>query len=50
MKPRNQDNFLIEVTPEQLDEINDRYRYVDEEGYEEMHYSPYWKEKTNDQL
>ena len=34
MKPRNEDNFLIEVTPEQLDEINDRYRYVDEEYFE----------------
>ena len=49
MKPRNEDNFLIEVTPEQLDEIRERYRLVDEDGYEEMHYSPYWKEQTNDE-
>ena len=42
-EPHNKDNFLIEVTPEQLDELRAIYRHVDEEGYVEMHYSPYWK-------
>lgn len=43
MQPKNQNNFLIEVTPEQLDELRKVYKYFDEEGYEELHYSPYWK-------
>jgi len=48
-QPNNKENFLIEVTPEQLDKIRELHRYVDEEGYEEIHYSPYWsrlKEST----
>jgi hypothetical protein len=44
MKPRNENNFLIEVTPEQLDELRKAYRYAENDtGYEELHYSPYWK-------
>lgn len=43
MKPTNPDNFLIEVTPEQLDELRGVYRYSDEECYVELHYSPYWE-------
>ena len=46
-QPRNKENFLIEVTPEQLEELRKIYRYVDEEGYEEMHYSPYWSKKDD---
>lgn len=42
MKPTNEDNFLIEVTPEQLDELRSLYQYEAAEGYVEMHYSPYW--------
>jgi hypothetical protein len=42
-QPTNKDNFLIEVTPEQLDELRAIYRHVDDEGYVEMHYSPYWE-------
>lgn len=44
MTPHNESNFLIEVTPEQLDELRKIYQYVDEEGYVELHYSPYWKQ------
>jgi hypothetical protein len=47
VKPRDENNFLIEVTPEQLDELRKVYRYADEDGYVEMHYSPYWKEKKS---
>lgn len=46
MKPTNEDNFLIEVTPEQLSELRSIYKLVDEEGYEVLHYSPYWKDKS----
>jgi len=45
MKPSNENNFLIEVTPEQLEELRNIYKYVDDEGYVELHYSPYWKTK-----
>jgi len=41
--PTDKDNFLIEVTPLQLEVLREQYKYVDEEGYVEMHYSPYWK-------
>ncbi len=45
MKPENENNFLIEVTPKQLEQLRTIYKYVDEEGYEVLHYSPYWKER-----
>lgn len=44
MKPSNEKNFLIEVTPEQLEELRKIYQYVADDGYVELHYSPYWKE------
>jgi len=44
MKPQDENNFLIEVTPEQLDSLKNAYVYADEnDGYEVLHYSPYWK-------
>lgn len=47
MKPTNAENFLIEVTPEQLDELRGVYKYSDEECYAELHYSPYWSKTKN---
>ena len=47
MKPRNEDNFLIEVTPEVMDELNRLYMNSDEQPIVELHFSPYWKAKTN---
>ena len=46
MKPNNEENFLIELTPEQLQELRKIYVNTDEEPYVELHYSPYWKELT----
>ncbi len=43
MKPINEDNFLIEVTPEIMHELNRLYMNVEEEPVETLHYSPYWK-------
>lgn len=45
MTPHDKNNFLIEVTPGQLDELNRIYQYVGEDGYEVLHYSPYWNYK-----
>lgn len=42
-QPNNPDNFLIEVTPEMMNELNQMFMGVDEEAYEVLHYSPYWK-------
>lgn len=42
MKPKNLDNFLIEVTSDQLEHLKSLYFLDDNPGYEEMHYSPYW--------
>jgi hypothetical protein len=44
MKPHNEDNFLIEVKPEIVDELNRIYMHSDTEPISELHYSPYWKE------
>lgn len=41
-EPHNKNNFLIEVTPEQLEELRKAYQYSDDDGYVELHYSPYW--------
>jgi hypothetical protein len=43
MKPRNESNFLVEITPEVMDELNRLYMHSDEEPIAELHYSPYWK-------
>lgn len=43
------DNFLIEVTPEQLDELRKVYQYSDEEPYVELHFSPYWKNNKTEE-
>lgn len=45
-QPRNKDNFLIEVTPDVLNELQKLYMNVDEEPVVETHYSPYWKETS----
>lgn len=42
MTPRNENNFLIEVTPEVMDELNRIYMHSDTEPIEYLHYSPYW--------
>ena len=42
--PHDKDNFLIEVTPEVMSELNRLYMHSDDEPVVELHYSPYWKE------
>ncbi len=42
MQPRNKKNFLIEVTPEVMAELNRLYMYSDEDPVAELYYSPYW--------
>lgn len=44
MNPKNPDNFLIEVTPEVIYELNRLYMHSDTEPVVVMHYSPYWRE------
>lgn len=41
MKPKNEENFLIEVTPEIMHEIH-RLLSEEEDNTIELHYSPYW--------
>lgn len=48
MKPRNENNFLIEVTPEVIGELNRIYMHSDTEPVVELHYSPYWKASAED--
>lgn len=43
-EPRDKDNFLIEITPEVMNELNRLYMHSDTEPVVELHYSPYWKE------
>ena len=43
MKPRDENNFLIDVTPEVMEELNRLYIHSDDEPIVELHYSPYWK-------
>lgn len=47
MTPRNENNFLVEVTKEIWHEVN---RLLSEEETDsiEVHYSPYWKELKDD--
>jgi len=48
-KPSNEENYLIEVTSEQLEYLRSFYHYDDDEdGYVEMHYSPHWKNNKED--
>jgi hypothetical protein len=42
MKPRNENNFLIEVTPAVMNDLNYLYMNSDEEPVAELHFSPYW--------
>ena len=42
MKPHDEHNFLVEITPEVMDELNRLYMHSDEEPIVELHYSPYW--------
>jgi hypothetical protein len=41
--PTNENNFLIEVTPEVMNELNRIYMFSDDEPVVMMHYSPYWQ-------
>ncbi|MFI2837571.1 hypothetical protein [Mycolicibacterium sp. PDY-3] len=41
-QPKDKENYLIEVTPEVMDELNRMFMHVDEEPYVELHYSPNW--------
>ena len=43
MSPRNENNFLVEITPEVMSELNRIYMHSDDEPIVELHYSPYWK-------
>jgi len=50
-QPKGKKNFIIEVTPEVMSEINRIWMHSDEEPVVELYYSPYWKEiKTEEQL
>ena len=42
-EPHNKDNFLIEVTPEVLNELKQLYLYAENPDPYELHYSPYWR-------
>ncbi len=44
MTPRNENNFLIEVTKEVMDEIRRYWMGSDDDPVAELHYSPYWKD------
>lgn len=44
MKPNNENNFLIEVTPKTMQEINIRLTDNNKDPIYELHYSPYWKD------
>jgi len=48
MKPKNADNFLVEITPEVMDLLNRMYMNVDEEPIVELHYSPHWPRKSKE--
>jgi hypothetical protein len=39
----DENNFLIEVTPEVMNELNRLYMHSDTEPVVKLHYSPYWK-------
>lgn len=49
-KPHDKSNFLIEVTPEVLDELKELYRYAEDTDPYVLHYSPYWKMMKEQQL
>ena len=42
MTPVNPDNFLVEITTQIMDELNQLYMHSDEQPVAELHYSPYW--------
>lgn len=42
MLPRDKNNFLVEISPKVMDELNCIYMNSDEEPIVELHYSPYW--------
>ena len=47
-EPRNKSNFLIEVTPDVLDELRRLYAHSDEDPVVELHYSPYWTKQAKE--
>lgn len=49
MTPRNENNFLVEITPEVMNELNRIYMHSEEEPIAELHYSPYWRERTTEE-
>lgn len=44
-QPTDKANFLIEVTPEVLDELKRLYQYAENPNPYELHYSPYWQKQ-----
>ena len=40
---KDENNFLIEITPEVMTKLNDAYFNSDEEPVTVLHYSPYWR-------
>jgi len=46
MKPDDDNNFLIEVTPEIVDDLYRIYMHSDTEPVTRIHYSPYWKKSA----
>ncbi len=42
MQSRDKSNFLIEITPEVMAELNRLYMHSDTEPVVELHFSPYW--------
>ena len=43
-EPHDENNFLVEITPEVYDELNRIYMHSDTEPIAQLHYSPYWKD------
>lgn len=48
MKPNDENNYLIEVTPETMHEINILWMHSEQGPVVELHYSPNWKERKDD--
>lgn len=45
-EPKDKKNFIIEITPEIMDELNRIYMNSDIEPVVTIHYSPYWVKQT----
>ncbi len=42
MMPRDKSNYLVEITPDVMDELNRLYMHLEAEPVVELHYSPRW--------